>query len=206
MAAAWPSDRSRTTARAITMPAEAPNAAMALKTASVVRLGASAQPSVARVNTRNPAISGMRRPKRSDRVPWVIWPTARPANQVARVSCAVPGSVPKLASTAGKAGKYMSVAAGPTAMNRPSREGSQVGWAVRVETWMLILAWSYGWVWMNVVPGGFCLGERCGENGGGVKRRRKGAGWLVSWVGLTAWAWENRRLRTRALTGIGVWL
>ena len=127
MAAAWPSLRSRTTARAITMPAEAPNAAVARKIASNVRLGASAQPMVLTVNTRKPTISGMRRPKRSDRVPWVICPTARPANQVAKVSCAVPGAVPKEASTAGKAGRYMSVAAGPTAMNSPRREGSQVG-------------------------------------------------------------------------------
>ena len=47
----------------------------------------------------------------------------------------------------------MSVAAGPTAMNRPSREGSQVGWVVRWATWMLIRMSSCGWMWMNVVPG-----------------------------------------------------
>jgi hypothetical protein len=58
----------------------------------------------------------------------------------------------------------MSVAAGPTAMKRPSREGSQVGWVARVETWMLILAWSYGWVWMNVVPGAvFVWGRGAGK-------------------------------------------
>jgi hypothetical protein len=127
MAAAWPSLRSRTMAREITMPADAPNAATERKMARIARLGASAQPIVLRVKTIKPAISGMRRPKRSDSVPWVIWPMARPANHVARVSCAVPGAVPKVASTAGNPGRYMSVAAGPTAMNRPRRFGNQVG-------------------------------------------------------------------------------
>ena len=54
MAAAWPSLRSRTTAREITMPADAPNAATARKMARIVRLGASAQPMVLRVKTIKP--------------------------------------------------------------------------------------------------------------------------------------------------------
>ena len=41
------------------------------------------------------------------------------------MSCAVPGALPNEASTAGKAGRYMSVAAGPTAIRKPSRVGSQ---------------------------------------------------------------------------------
>ena len=127
IAAWWPSARSRTIAREITMPADPPIAARARKTASQPSAGARAQPIVARVNSALPAIIGRLRPNRSDSVPWVIWPTARPANQAARVSCAVPGSVPKLASTAGNAGRYMSVAAGPTAMKKPRRRGSQVG-------------------------------------------------------------------------------
>ena len=73
-------------ARAITMPADAPNAAVVRKIASHVRLGASAQPMVLRVKAMNPTISGMRRPNRSDSVPWVICPTANPANQVANVN------------------------------------------------------------------------------------------------------------------------
>ena len=103
-------------ARGITMPAEAPTAPSARNTASQPSVGARAQPTAARVNSAVPPISGARRPNRSDRVPWVICPTARPANHAARVSCAVPGAVPKELSTAGKAGRYMSVAAGPTAM------------------------------------------------------------------------------------------
>ncbi len=48
-AAAMPSDRSRTTARGMTMPAEPPRAAMARNTDSQNRSGARAQPSEARV-------------------------------------------------------------------------------------------------------------------------------------------------------------
>src|ERR1700744_1117959 len=103
---------------------------------------------------------------------------ARPANQVASVSWAVPGAGPKLASTAGKAGRYMSVAAGPTAMNRPSRVGSQVGWVVFAATWMLIRMRSCGWLWMNVVPaGGFVSMRRAGKPG-----RGQGRG-VVGWFG-----------------------
>src|SRR6185312_6637713 len=129
IAAACPSARSRTMARAMTMPAEAPIADVARATESQPRLGASAQPRLLKANSNVPRIIGRRRPKRSDRVPCVIWPTASPANQAASVSWAVPGSVPKDASTAGKAGRYMSVAAGPTAMKNPSRAGSQRGMA-----------------------------------------------------------------------------
>ena len=43
------------------------------------------------------------------------------------VSWAVPGAVPKEVSTAGKAGTYISVAAGPTAMKYPRRSGSLAG-------------------------------------------------------------------------------
>src|SRR5579863_8025317 len=72
-------------------------------------------------------MSGRLRPKRSERVPWVSWPTDRPANQAARVSCAEPGGAPNECSSAGKAGRYMSVVAGPTAVRKPSRMGSQAG-------------------------------------------------------------------------------
>ena len=46
----------------------------------------------------------------------MIWPTARPTTHAARVICAVPGAVWNVASTAGNAGKCISIAAGPTAM------------------------------------------------------------------------------------------
>ncbi len=136
----------------------------------MVRLGASAQPIVLRVKTRNPAISGMRRPKRSDSVPWVIWPTARPANQVARVSCAVPGCGAE-GGLHGREGGQIHVGRGRADGDEQAEQrcGSQVGWVARVETWMLILGWSYGWVWMNVVPGWFLSCKRCGENADGVK-------------------------------------
>ncbi len=93
MAAACPSARSRTTARGITMLAEAAKAETARKPASQAIEGASAQPTQARVKPAVPIISGRRRPNRSETVPWVICPTARPANQEARVSCAVPGAL-----------------------------------------------------------------------------------------------------------------
>ena len=76
-------------------------------------------------------MSGRLRPKRSDSVPWVICPIARPANQAASVSCAEPGGAPNEASIAGKAGRYMSVVDGPTAVRKPSRMGSQAGKRMR---------------------------------------------------------------------------
>ena len=116
MAPCCPSVRSRTTARLMTMPADAPKAATKRSTASMVIDWATAPPAIAAANTMKPPISGHRRPSRSESVPCRIWPTAKPANQAASVYCAVPAPDPKVASTAGKAGKYMSVAAGPTAM------------------------------------------------------------------------------------------
>ena len=74
-----------------------------------------------------PTMSGERRPKRSDSEPWVNWPTARPTNQVASVICAEPSGVRREASRAGKAGRYMSVEIGPTAVRKPRRIGNQAG-------------------------------------------------------------------------------
>ncbi len=71
--------------------------------------------------------SGRLRPKRSDGVPWVICPTAKPANHAASVSWAEPVGAWKNASMPGKAGKYMSVLAGPTAVRKPSSRGSHEG-------------------------------------------------------------------------------
>jgi hypothetical protein len=70
----------------MTIPAEAPNAANARNSVSQLRVGASAQPTVLMAKMVNPIVSGGRRPKRSDRVPWEIWPIDKPANQAARVS------------------------------------------------------------------------------------------------------------------------
>ena len=75
------------------MPAEAPIAPTNRSAASVVKFGAIAPPIMASENTVNPIINGRRRPRRSDNVPCMICPTARPANHAASVSCAVPGAV-----------------------------------------------------------------------------------------------------------------
>ena len=74
-----------------------------------------------------PTINGERRPKRSESEPWVSWPTASPTNQVASVICAEPSGVRSDASMAGKAGRYMSVEIGPTAVRKPRRIGNQEG-------------------------------------------------------------------------------
>ena len=76
-------------------------------------------------------IRGRLRPKRSDSVPWLNWPTARPANHAASVNWADPGGAANEASIAGKAGRYMSVVAGPTAVRKPSSRGSQAGKRIR---------------------------------------------------------------------------
>src|SRR5579859_1849145 len=114
-------------ARGMTIPAEAPTAANARNAASHWIEGARAQPRQASVYIDVATINGRLRPNRSERVPWVNWPTDRPANQAARVSCAEPGGAPNECSSAGKAGRYISVVAGPTAVRKPSRMGSQAG-------------------------------------------------------------------------------
>ena len=114
-------------ARGITMLAEPPIAASSRIADSVARSGASAHPIEATVNSPVPAISGPRRPNRSDSVPCVICPIASPRNQVASVTCAVPGRPPSAASIAGNAGRYMSVEIGPTAASSPSSAGSHEG-------------------------------------------------------------------------------
>ena len=67
-------------------------------------------------------ISGRLRPNRSDNVPWLSWPTARPANHAARVNCAEPACALNEASIAGKA-------AGTCRGGRPDRgqEAEQQG-------------------------------------------------------------------------------
>jgi hypothetical protein len=62
------------------------------------------------------AISGTPPAKPVRQRPLHDLPDREPANHAASVSCAVPGAVWNVASTEGNAGKYMSVAAGPTAM------------------------------------------------------------------------------------------
>ena len=68
-AASTPVCRSRTTARGMTMPAQAPTPAMKRITISVRASGASAQPRLPSTNSPSPTISGTRRPKRSDSGP-----------------------------------------------------------------------------------------------------------------------------------------
>src|ERR1035437_3809387 len=79
----------------------------------------------------------MRRPNRSDSVPWVNCPNASPTNQAASVICAVPGATPYVASIAGKAGRYMSMEIGGTAVRKPSSSGSQDGSIIgRIRAWI----------------------------------------------------------------------
>jgi hypothetical protein len=68
-AAAWPVCRSRTTARGITMPAQAPRPCTKRSTTSVWISGASAQPTLAKPNSTSPATSGGLRPYMSDSGP-----------------------------------------------------------------------------------------------------------------------------------------
>ena len=92
-------------ARGTTIEAEAPRAARKRKVDSETMLHDSAQPVEARVKTTVPISSGARLPNRSHSGPWTIWPTARPANQVASVICALPASACRLCSMAGNAGR-----------------------------------------------------------------------------------------------------
>src|SRR5271156_2152250 len=76
---------------------------------------------------------GFRRPNRSDSVPWVICPMARPAKYVARVICAAPGDAPSEVSIAVNAGRYISIEAGPMTVTNPSSQGSQEGNGMSVD-------------------------------------------------------------------------
>ncbi len=126
-AAALPLVKSLTTARGITIPADAPKAATTRQVAITARLGASAQPIVASTYKPNPASNGPRRPNRSDKEPCTTCPIARPNSHDAKVICDDPGGAAKLASIAGKPGRYMSVDSGPTAVRYPNSNGSQAG-------------------------------------------------------------------------------
>ena len=108
----------------MTNDADAATAATRRMTISMLKLGARAQPTLATVKIAVENSSGVRRPKRSDSVPWVSCPMPRPKNHAASVICALPKGSPYSASMAGKAGRYMSVESGPMAERKPSSKGS----------------------------------------------------------------------------------
>lgn len=77
-AAAGPSAKSRTVARGITNPAEAPSAVKNLKKTKDSVFQLATHPNEANMYNTNPESSGLRRPIRSDSAPQVICPQASP--------------------------------------------------------------------------------------------------------------------------------
>ena len=78
------------------------------------------QASDARMCTPVPTMRGSRRPTMSDSGPMTSWPSARPTNVPASVSCTADDGVFRSSAMAGSAGRYMSMVSGPRAMSAPS--------------------------------------------------------------------------------------
>ncbi len=121
-AMATPSYMSRTTARAITMPAAPASPCTSRKATSVPTVGASAHSAVATTLTTSPASSGRRRPHRSLIGPTTSWPTAMPTRQAVSVSWTVAAGACRDRVTSGSDGRYMSIASGAVAVSPPSRK------------------------------------------------------------------------------------
>ena len=82
--------------------------------------GANAQPTAPRVQISPPTIIGIRRPRWSDSGPPSSCPNAIPRKNVVNVRPTSDAEVSSSAVTCGKAGVYMSVANGGTALCRAS--------------------------------------------------------------------------------------
>ncbi len=114
-----PSYRSRTTARAMTMPAAPARPWSSRNPMRSSAVGAKAQTAVARTYTTMPASSGRRRPHLSLMGPTTSWPRAMPARQAVRVSWTVAAGACSAPVTSGRAGRYMSMESGGRAVRPP---------------------------------------------------------------------------------------
>lgn len=131
-----PSYRSRTTARAMTMPAAPARPWSSRKPMSSWTEGAIAQIAVAPTYTIMPISSGLRRPQRSLIGPTTSWPNAIPAMHAVRVSWTVAAGAVRESATAGSAGRYMSMESGGSAVSpprtrvtsRPTRRAAATAW------------------------------------------------------------------------------
>ena len=118
-AAWWPVCKSRTTARGMAMPADAPSPCTKRSATRVWMSCASAQPMLASTNRPRPRYSGSLRPHRSDSVPNTGCPTPSAKKKAVRLACTAGTGAFRLAPICGSAGRYMSMAKGPMAESKP---------------------------------------------------------------------------------------
>jgi hypothetical protein len=116
LASRSPLATSTTTARATTAAKPPPKPCTTRNTISNPIDGAKAQPTAPRVQISPPAIIGVRRPRWSDNGPPSSCPNAIPRKNVVKVRPTSDAEVARSAVTRGKAGVYMSVANGGTAL------------------------------------------------------------------------------------------
>ena len=109
--ARWPSRRRRR--RRPTSPCRS------LAPVSRAMLGARAQSTEANRWPTTPAISGRRRPTASESGPMTSWPTPRPTSMPVIVAWAADSVVARSAVRFGRAGRYMSIVSGPSAVSEP---------------------------------------------------------------------------------------
>src|SRR5215204_5855347 len=107
---------STTTARATTAAKPPPKPCTTRNAMSIQIDGANAQPTAPRVQISPPTIIGIRRPRWSDSGPPSSCPNAMPRKNVVKVRPTSDAEVARSAVTWGKAGVYMSVANGGTAL------------------------------------------------------------------------------------------
>ncbi len=118
-AIAAPENRSRTAARAITIPVAAPSACTALAAIRTSAEGLTAANTEATMKIDTPTSRGPRRPHESESGPATSWPTPRPTRNTARVSCNTASVEPRSSAMSGRAGRYMSIDSGPNAVSPP---------------------------------------------------------------------------------------
>src|SRR3954447_5202767 len=133
VAAARPSNRSRTTAMAITAPAAVPTPCSSRSAPRTAMLGATRTSSDAITCSAVPAMSGRRRPNQSDNGPSTSCPRANPTSVPVRVSWTAADVVSSWVVIVGRAGRYMSMVSGPSATKAPrvSARRAVLGWSIR---------------------------------------------------------------------------
>ncbi len=126
LASRSPFATSTTTARATTAAKPPPKPCTTRKTMSNPIDGANAQPTAPRVQISPPTMIGIRRPRWSDSGPPSSCPNAMPRKNVVKVRPTSDAEVARSAVTCGKAGVYMSVANGGTALCKASVNTKEV--------------------------------------------------------------------------------
>ena len=92
-------------------------------------LGANAASTEATACVPRPSTSGRLRPKASESGPINSCPKARPPSIPVRVSCVADSETPRSAEMIGKAGRYMSIVSGPSAISAPR---TRTSWRYRL--------------------------------------------------------------------------